>query len=62
MNNDVLSLSQGMIRSMDSNSLLRMYDSANAIVHMSTVQQERTRAGKASQRIAKELQRRKISM
>ena len=62
MINDVLALTQGSIRCTDSNSLLRMHDSANAILHKSAVQQERARAGKVIQRIAKELERRKISM
>ena len=54
------SLDLGSIRGTDSNSLLRFYDQAREIVAKSLFQQERTRAEKALQRIAKELRKRDI--
>jgi hypothetical protein len=39
---------------------LRLYDQANEIFTRSPSQQERARAGKAVERIARELQRRKV--
>ncbi len=60
MTSDGLTLDQGSIRGTDSNSLLRMYDRAQDIFSKSLLQQERSRADKAIQRIAKELQRRKV--
>ena len=49
------------IRGADSNSLLRMYDCAKAVVIASLSQQERARADKAIRRIVKELEKRKVS-
>ncbi len=60
MSNSVLTFYQKHLRGTDSNSLLRLYDLANEIVSRSPSQLERARADKASQRIAKELQRRKV--
>jgi flagellar motor protein MotB len=48
------------VRDSDSNSLLRMYDSATAILSKTNSQLERARADKLIQRIAKELQRRNV--
>lgn len=62
MSDNVLLMGQGAIRATDSNSLLRLYDSAHAIFNNSAMQQEREKAGRAIERIAKELKRRKISM
>jgi hypothetical protein len=62
MSHDVLALDQRNLRGTDSNSLLRLYDLANAVFHKSPSQQERTRADKAIQRIARELQRRKVPL
>ena len=62
MSNDVLSIGQGALRATDTNSLLRLYDSVNTIFNKSGLQQERTKAGKAIERIAKELERRKVSV
>ena len=58
MTNDVFELRN--IRGTDSNSLLRLYDQANEIFNRSRFQQERARADKAIQRIAKELKKRNV--
>ena len=50
------------IRGSDSNSLLRMYDLAAGILNASASQGERENADKAMQRIAKELQKRKVAL
>ena len=60
MGGDILTVHQCNIRGTDSNSLLRMYDVANDRVNTSPLQQERARAGKVSQRIARELQKRNV--
>jgi hypothetical protein len=62
MRADVLALDQASIRGADSNSLLRMYDTARGISQRSRSQQERARADRAIERIARELQKRKIPM
>jgi hypothetical protein len=62
MSNEVLTLTRRNIRGTDSNSLLRLYDRAKAIFTQSPLQLERVRAGKAVERIAKELQRRKVPL
>lgn len=58
----VLTLSARDLRGIDSNSLLRMYDQANAFVNQSEFQQEGAKAAKAVDRIAKELRHRKIPL
>jgi hypothetical protein len=58
MSNDLVTFDQRTIRGTDSNSLLRMYDQARAILTKSPLQQERARADLAIRRIAKELQKR----
>src|SRR5207253_308084 len=55
-------MAQGTIRGTDSNSLLRLYDRARDVARSSTSQQERLRADKAQHRIARELERRKVSL
>jgi hypothetical protein len=50
------------IRGADSNSLLRMYDSAAGVLNSSPLQLERERAEKAMMQIAKELQKRKVAL
>lgn len=62
MSNEVFTLNQRNVRGTDSNSLLRLYDQANEIFTKSPSQQERISAGKAVERISKELQRRKVSL
>lgn len=62
MSDDVLAFDQRKISRTDSNSLLRMYDRALAIFTESVFQQERAKADKAIQRIAKELQKRQIAL
>lgn len=62
MSSDVLTFSQASIRGSDSNSLLRLYDQARAIFDKSPSQQERLRADKVVQRIARELQKRNIPL
>ena len=60
MHDDVVTLAQPEIRGSDSNSLLRLYDAARAVFRQSQSQQQRARAAKAMQRLAKELHKRKV--
>jgi hypothetical protein len=60
MSPDVLLLGQQALRGTDSNSLLRLYDLAQETCTRSSSRQERARAEKAQQRIAQELQKRKV--
>jgi hypothetical protein len=62
MSDDVLVLESRKLRGTDSNSLLRMYDLANGIFNSSHLQQERARADKVIQRIAKELRIRNVAL
>jgi hypothetical protein len=62
MNHDVLPLAERHVRGTDTNSLLRLYDLANVMLSKSPSQQDRLRAGKAIQRISKELQKRNVSL
>jgi len=62
MGNDIFTLAQRNIRGTDTNSLLRLYDLANEIFNKSELHQERARAEKAIQRIAKELAKRKVTL
>jgi hypothetical protein len=62
MHPDVLTLGQPEIRGADSNSLLRLYDEAKGISSRSPSQQERARAERAVQRIARELLKRRIPL
>jgi hypothetical protein len=62
MSNDLLAVHQQDLRGTDSNSLLRIYDRVRAICNTSSSETERTRAAKALERIARELQRRKLSL
>ena len=62
MSNDVLTFDRWGIRGIDSNSLLRMYDLATGIFNNSKLQEERAKADKAIRRIAKELQKRKVTL
>jgi hypothetical protein len=62
MRNDGLTLDQTNLRGTDTNSLLRMYDLATGILNTSQSQQERARADRASRRIARELQKRKVPL
>ena len=48
------------VRGSDSNSLLRLYDRANAIYKSAQSQEERTRAARALRRIVDELRRRDV--
>ncbi len=48
------------VRGTDSNTLLRLYDRANAVFTQSPLQHERARAGRAVERIARELAKRKV--
>jgi hypothetical protein len=59
MSNDLLDLTS--VRGMDSNSLLRLYDQAKEVVAKAQMQQDRLRAEKAIQRIAKELGKRRVA-
>ena len=62
MSHDVLTWDPKNIRGTDTNSLLRMYDLATRVLNTSKFQQERARADKASQRIAKELHKRNVAL
>ncbi len=55
-------LGQQNLRSTDSNSLLRLYDRAHSVAHSSPSQVERTRADRAIERIARELERRHVAL
>jgi hypothetical protein len=50
------------LRGTDSNSLLRLYDRARRTCQQSTSEQERARADRTVQRIARELQRRNVRL
>jgi hypothetical protein len=62
MSTDALTFDQQNLRGTDSNSLLRMYDQAKVFVKNSPSQQERARADKAIERIAKELKKRNVTL
>ena len=62
MSHDVVIWDLKNIRRTDTNSLLRMYDLATGVLNTSKFQQERVRADKASQRIAKELHKRNVAL
>jgi len=53
-------LGQSNLRGTDSNSLLRLYDQATETFKTSASKLEKDKAGRAIQRIAKELKRRKL--
>jgi hypothetical protein len=59
---DVLPSGERAIRETDSNSLLRLYDRANAILNNSPLQLERQRADRAIQRVARELRMRDVPL
>ena len=61
MSNEVLHFDRWDIRGTDSNSLLRMYDLASGVLNKAKSQQERARTDRIVQRIAKELQKRKVT-
>jgi hypothetical protein len=60
MSNSLLDNDGRSLRDTDSNSLLRMYDSAAEVLNKTNLQLERTRADKLIQRITKELQKRNV--
>jgi hypothetical protein len=62
MGDDDLRIERLSIRRTDSNSLLRLYDLANAILKRSPLQQERERADRATRRIAEELRKRAVPL
>ena len=62
MSNDVHAFSRLNIRGADTNSLLRMYDLASGVLNKAKSQQERARTDRIVQRIAKELQKRKVKL
>lgn len=62
MNDDVLAIDQNAIRGTDTNSLLRLYDRAHAILSLAAFQQQRTQAERVVERVAKELQKRNVSV
>ncbi len=62
MRPDVFTLGEPEIRGTDSNTLLRLYDVAKGVAHASPSQPERQRAGREMERIARELQKRKVPL
>ena len=62
MSDAVLAFNRWNIRGADTNSLLRMYDLATGVFNKATSQQERARTDRVVQRIAKELQKRKVKL
>jgi len=62
MSTSIFSFEQRNLRSTDTNSLLRMYDSANEFFNKTPSQLERTKTNRAIQRIVKELQRRHVPL
>jgi hypothetical protein len=61
MSNDGLAFNRCSIRGADSNSLLRMYDLATAVLNKSTSRQERAKNDRLVQCIAKELHKRRVT-
>jgi hypothetical protein len=61
MRTDVLTANLTAIRGADSNSLLRMYDTAREIASGPAPLQERVRAGRVLRHIARELRKRDIA-
>lgn len=62
MRNNLQTPSHVNLRGTDSNSLLRMYDLASDVFKQTQSQQERARADRTIQRIAKELQKRNVPL
>ncbi len=62
MNSDPLAQSQGGVRGTDTNSLLRLYDRARALLAGAASQLGRQQAVRAAQRIAQELRRRGVTV
>ena len=62
MSYDFLTTGLQVVRGSDINSLLRWYDQANDLLHKSSSQQERARASKFIQCIARELRKRKAPL
>ena len=62
MSHDIFAWDAKNIRGTDTNSLLRMYDLAAGVLNTSKFEQERARADRASQRIAKELHKRNVAL
>jgi hypothetical protein len=60
MSDDIYTMSERALRSTDSNTLLRMYDSATGACQKEQPPLKRARADKALRRIAEELQRRNV--
>jgi hypothetical protein len=60
VSNDLLPLNQASVRGSDSNSLLRTYDLAKAVLSKSPSQLEREKADKTIRRIATELHKRNV--
>jgi GGDEF-like domain len=62
MNDNSLMIDQNAVRRTDTNSLLRLYDRAQAVLRLGPLQQEQKHAQKMVQRIASELQKRNVSV
>jgi hypothetical protein len=61
MHHELLSLNDRAVRGTDSNSLLRLYDRAQAVPQQAQSQVERQKLERAIERIARELQRRNVT-
>jgi hypothetical protein len=62
MSDDLLTIGPRAIRATDTNSLLRLYDHAQAVCGGSPSQLDRERADRAIQRIGDELRKRNIAL
>jgi hypothetical protein len=62
MSSTVPTSDQRIIRSADSNSLLRMYDQARQLVGTAELRQQREKADRTVRRITAELEKRKITL
>jgi len=62
MSNELVTVTRQSVRGTDSNSLLRLYDQANEIITRSPSQQQRLKAGRAVEYIARELHRRNVHL
>ncbi len=59
---DVRTVNQPRIRGADTNSLLRMYDTARGVAAEFPSRLERARAGRTTERIAQELRKRNVPL
>ena len=62
MNSELVPMTRQVIRATDDNSLLRLYDAANARLQQPLASDQRTRVSKVVGRITEELHRRKLML